>query len=48
MERYKLNDMEQQMSGDMQWALTALEVQQHHGKLVAVHKKRVVGVGKRS
>lgn len=42
---FKLNDIEQQMSEDVQWALAAPEVQQHHGKLVAVYKKRVVGVG---
>ena len=45
MELYKLNTKEQQMSDDVSWALSAPEVQQHHGKLVAVHKKRVVGVG---
>lgn len=45
MELYKLNETEQQMSDDLQWALTAGEVQQHHGKLVAVYKRRVVGVG---
>jgi hypothetical protein len=45
MELYKLNEAEGQMSEDLQWALTAPEVQQHHGKLVAVYKRRVVGVG---
>jgi hypothetical protein len=45
MELYKLNDVEQRMSDDLQWALTAPEVQQHHGKLVAVYNQRVVGVG---
>ena len=40
-----MNDLEQQMSDDVQWALSAAEVQQHHGQLVAVYKKRVVGVG---
>jgi hypothetical protein len=45
MELYKLNEVEQRMSEDLQWALTASEVQQHHGKLVAVYNKRVVGVG---
>ena len=45
MDLYKMNDIEQQMSDDLQWALTAPEVQQHHGKLVAVYRKRVVDVG---
>ena len=45
MELYRLNEIEQRMSEDLQWALTAPEVQQHSGKLVAVSKKRVVGVG---
>ncbi len=45
MDLYKLNETEQQMSDDLQWALTAPEVQQHRGKLVAVYKRRVVGVG---
>jgi hypothetical protein len=45
MEILKLNEVEQQMSDDFDWALTAPEVQQHSGKLVAVYKKRVVGVG---
>jgi hypothetical protein len=33
------------MSEDLHWAWTAPEVQQHPRKLVAVYKKRVVGVG---
>lgn len=45
MELYKMNELEQQMSDDMDWALTAPEVQQHAGKFVAVYQKRVVGVG---
>lgn len=45
MELSKLNAIERQMAEDVQWALTAPEVQQHHGKLVAVYQKRVVGVG---
>ena len=45
MELYKLNDIEQRMSDDVQWALTAPEVRQHHGKFVAVYKKRVVAFG---
>lgn len=45
MDLYELNDVEQRMSDDLQWALTAPEVQRHHGQLVAVYNKRVVGVG---
>ena len=45
MEDFALNEIEQQMSDDLQWALTAPEVQRHHGQFVAVYKKRVVGVG---
>lgn len=45
MEIYALNAVEQQMADDLQWALTAPEVQQHHGKFVAVYRKRVVAVG---
>ena len=45
MELYKLNEKEQQMADDVHWAMSAPEVQQHHGKLVAIYKKRVVGVG---
>jgi len=33
------------MSDDLHWALRAPEVRQHGGMLVAVHEKRVVGVG---
>jgi hypothetical protein len=45
MELYKLNEKEQRMSEDMQWALAAPEVQQHQGKWVAVYRKRIVGIG---
>jgi hypothetical protein len=30
---------------DLDWAATAPEVQQHYGKIVVIHKKRVVAVG---
>jgi hypothetical protein len=30
---------------DLDWAATAPEVQQRYGKIVVIHKKRVVGVG---
>jgi hypothetical protein len=45
MEPYRLNEIEQQVSEDLQWGLSAAEVQEHHGKFVAVYKKRIVGVG---
>lgn len=45
MELYKMNEKEQQRSADFDWAMTAPEVQEHAGKLVAVYRKRVVGVG---
>jgi hypothetical protein len=45
MELLKLNEIEQRMSDDLEWALTAPEVQQHQGKFVGIYKKRVVGVG---
>jgi hypothetical protein len=45
MESLQLNKVEQQMVDDLRWASQAAEVRQHGGKLVAIHKKRVVGVG---
>ncbi len=45
MEPLQLNELERQSADDLRWALRAPEVEQHAGKLVAVHKKRVVGVG---
>lgn len=45
MEHLQLNDIDRQASDDLRWGLRAPEVRQHAGKLVAVHKKRVVGVG---
>lgn len=39
------SNIEQQMTDDLQWAAAAPEVRQHRGKLVAVHKRRVLGVG---
>jgi Family of unknown function (DUF5678) len=45
MESLQLNELEQQMADDLHWASRAAEVRQHAGKLVAIHKKRVVGVG---
>jgi hypothetical protein len=45
MEFVQLNETEKQLSDDLRWALRSSEVRQHAGKLVAVHKKRVVGIG---
>ncbi len=45
MEPLRLNQVEQQLADDLQWALRSPEVRQYAGQLVAVHKKRVVGVG---
>ena len=45
MELLQLNETEQQLADDLRWALHAPEVRQHRGKLVAIHKRRVFGVG---
>jgi hypothetical protein len=44
-ESLQLNDLERQLSNDLQWALLSPDVRKHAGKLVAVYKKCVVGVG---
>jgi hypothetical protein len=45
MELYRLNELEQQISDDVDWGEASPEVQQHAGKLVAIRKKRILGVG---
>jgi len=45
LETIQLNHNEQQATDDLRWALRAPEVRQHAGKLVAVHKRCVVGIG---
>ena len=45
MDSLQLNEIEQQMSDDLRWALRAPEVRRYPGKLVAIHKKRIVGIG---
>jgi hypothetical protein len=45
MESMQLSEPEVQRAEDLRWALRAPEVRQHAGKLVAVYKKRVIGVG---
>lgn len=45
----KMTELEQRLTEDFIWAENAPEVQQnpeHFGKLVAVHDKRVLAVGK--
>lgn len=49
MELYRLNETEQRMSDDFDWALHAPEVQQnpeHYGKLVVVYNKQVLAAGR--
>jgi hypothetical protein len=45
MQSHELNAAEKQIADDLHWALQAPEVLQHAGKIVAIHKKRVIGVG---
>ena len=45
MESIQLNELEKQRVEDLRWALRSDEVRQYAGKLVAVHKKRVLGAG---
>ncbi|MBI1831781.1 MAG: hypothetical protein HYR84_10060 [Planctomycetes bacterium] len=40
-----LNELETQRTEDLRWALHSSDVQTHAGKLVAVYKKRVLGIG---
>jgi hypothetical protein len=42
---HKLDEIEKQMTADLEWAERAPEVQQHEGKLVVVRNKRVITVG---
>ena len=41
----RLSHIERQMADDLAWAADTPDVQQHHGKFVIVHRKRIVGVG---
>ena len=45
MRERKATPVEQQMFEDLRWAEKAPEARQHIGKLVVVHRKRVIGVG---
>ena len=45
MEPLQLNEIERQSADDLKWALQAPEVRQNAGRLVAVHKRRLVAVG---
>ena len=40
-----LTPSERNQLEDLNWAATAPEVQQHYGKVVVIHNKRVVAVG---
>jgi len=45
----KMTELEQRMTGDLDWAESAPEVQQnpdHHGKVVVVYNKHIVAVGR--
>ena len=49
MQLRKMTELEQQMTEDFDWAQHAPEVQgnpEHFGKLVVVHNKRVLAVGR--
>lgn len=43
-----MDAIEQQMAADLEWARTAPDVQKHVGKMVVVHKKRVVAITENS
>lgn len=45
MRQRKASPAEHQMFEDLRWAEQAPEVRQHLGKLVVVHRKRVIAVG---
>lgn len=45
MNEYTLNEIEQRLADDLDWAETAPEVQEQEGKLVVVRNKRVVAIG---
>jgi hypothetical protein len=45
MRQRQLSPQERQMFEDLLWAGKAPEVQQHIGKLVVIHQKRVLAVG---
>src|SRR5207237_8857932 len=42
---YTLSALEQETADDLDWAETAPEVQQHHGQLVVVRRRRILAVG---
>jgi hypothetical protein len=49
MESLKATEWEQCMAADFEWASSAPEVQQnpeHFGKLVAIHNRRILAVGR--
>jgi hypothetical protein len=40
-----ITEIEQQKLADLDWAASSPEVQEHSGRFVVIHKKRVVAVG---
>jgi hypothetical protein len=49
MELFRLNEIEQRMSDDLDWALNAPEVYQNpelYGKLVVIYNKQVLAAGR--
>lgn len=40
-----LTELQKQKVADLYWAAASSEVQQHVGKYVIIHKKKIVGVG---
>jgi hypothetical protein len=45
MDAHELSEKERRGVEDFYWARSALEVQQHQGKLVVIHNKKVIAVG---
>jgi hypothetical protein len=42
---YTLSALEQRISDDVDWAQRSPEVREQHGKLVAIHNKKIIAVG---
>lgn len=40
-----LTDLQKQKLADLNWAAASPEVQEHSGKFVVIHKKKIVAVG---
>jgi hypothetical protein len=46
MQERMMTETEQRNLEDFDWAVTAPEVQQHHGQLVVIRNRRVLAVGR--